>query len=52
MIGPTGDVSTDLSLTQFTRATINKAGDGSELGPAMTQEEFRRNLETYAKSRD
>ncbi|MCA8492551.1 hypothetical protein [Burkholderia arboris] len=51
VIGPNGHVSSDMSLTQFTRVTLSSNGDGTDMGPAMTQEQFRQNLEAYAKSR-
>ncbi|WP_322068004.1 hypothetical protein [Burkholderia cenocepacia] len=50
VIGPTGTVSSGMALTAFVRATINRDGDGTELGPAMTQEEYRRNIDAYEKS--
>ncbi|WP_257744603.1 hypothetical protein [Burkholderia glumae] len=50
VIGPTGHISTGMSLTQFTKATINASGDGTAIGPAMTHAEFMKNLQDYEKS--
>ncbi|CAN0620557.1 putative exported phage protein [Burkholderia multivorans] len=50
VIGPTGHVSSGMALMSFARATINRDGDGTALGPAMTMEEYQRNIDEYEKS--
>ncbi|WP_176331145.1 hypothetical protein [Burkholderia vietnamiensis] len=50
VIGPTGEIISGISLTAFVRATINRDGDGTALGPAITPEDFRKNIDEYQKS--
>ncbi|MDN7413492.1 hypothetical protein QZM42_33745 [Burkholderia vietnamiensis] len=50
VIGPTGALSGTMSLTSFTRVSLDRNGDGKVLGPAMTYEQLRNNIDTYEKS--
>lgn len=50
VIGSTGHITTGMSLTQFTKASINADGDGTAIGSAMTHAEFIKNLQDYEKS--
>jgi hypothetical protein len=50
VIGPTGFVSSGMSLTQFTRVSLQADGSALTIGPAMTQEEYLENVRRYEKS--
>lgn len=50
VIGPTGTLSGTMSLTSFARVSLDRNGDGRVLGPAMTYDQFRNNVNAYEKS--
>ncbi|MDN7803094.1 hypothetical protein [Burkholderia gladioli] len=51
VVGPTGHVTSGMSLTEFTKASLLASGDAKVIGPAMTQQQFNDNLREYEKSR-
>lgn len=50
VVGSTGSVQGGMSLTAFVRATIDKSGNATAIGPAMTPDERQRNIDAWNKS--